>query len=108
MKKAAPFVLLIVLFAVAAWYFFTREPDVVQELPPALPAETQQIEVSPGDVPVEPETEIEPEPESEPEYLLIGRVRRAHGVRGEVAVEILSEVPERFDPGSELVVSRER
>ncbi len=65
MKKAAPFVILIVLFAVAAWYFFTREPDVVQELPPALPAETQQIEASPGDVPVEPETEIEPEPEPE-------------------------------------------
>lgn len=42
---------------------------------------------------------------AQPEYLVIGRVRRAHGVAGEVAVEVLSNVSGRFDPGSEMVVS---
>jgi hypothetical protein len=71
MKKAAPFVLLIVLFAVAAWYFFTREPDVVHDLPPALPAETQQTEARPEAVPVKPapESVLEPVPEPEPEIV---------------------------------------
>ena len=32
----------------------------------------------------------------------VGRVTRAHGVTGEVAVLVLSEVPERFEPGSSL------
>ena len=31
--------------------------------------------------------------------VLVGRVTRAHGVKGEVAVLVLTEVPERFDPG---------
>ena len=49
MKKTAPFMLLIILFAAAAWYFFTREPEAVHELPPAylppaMPAEEQQAE----------------------------------------------------------------
>ena len=30
----------------------------------------------------------------------VGRISRAHGVRGEVSVVILSEVPERFEPGA--------
>ena len=34
--------------------------------------------------------------------MLVGRVLRAHGIRGEVRVETLSDVEERFDPGSEL------
>jgi 16S rRNA processing protein RimM len=29
----------------------------------------------------------------------VGRVGRAHGIRGEVGVLVLSEVPGRFDPG---------
>lgn len=40
------------------------------------------------------------------EYLVIGRIRRAHGVTGEVAVEVLTDVAGRFDIGSEVVVSR--
>ncbi len=32
--------------------------------------------------------------------VLVGRVTRAHGVRGEVAVLVLTEVHERFEPGS--------
>lgn len=40
--------------------------------------------------------------------ILVGRVVAAHGVRGEVAVEVLSDVPDRFEPGSEVLVRTER
>jgi 16S rRNA processing protein RimM len=41
-----------------------------------------------------------------PERVAVGRVLRPHGVRGEVAVEVLSDVPERLAPGSEVVAVR--
>ena len=38
-----------------------------------------------------------------PRFLVVGRVARAHGVRGEVAVQVLTDFPaERFAPGSPL------
>ena len=33
---------------------------------------------------------------------MVGRITRPHGVRGELAVQVLSEVPERFAVGSTL------
>ena len=33
---------------------------------------------------------------AEPPFLVIGRVARPHGVRGEIRVEIITELPERF------------
>lgn len=42
-----------------------------------------------------------PDPE---EKLAVGRVGRAHGIRGEVAVRPLSEVDARFTPGSVLTL----
>lgn len=33
---------------------------------------------------------------SEPRFLIIGRIVKAHGIRGEVAVEVLTDFPERF------------
>ena len=36
--------------------------------------------------------------------VLVGEVRRAHGLRGEVRIEVHSDVPERFDPGSRLIL----
>jgi 16S rRNA processing protein RimM len=42
-----------------------------------------------------------------PESVAVGRVLRPHGVRGEVAVQVLSDVPGRFDPGSRVVGVRE-
>jgi len=36
------------------------------------------------------------EDSTEPAFLVIGRVSRPHGVRGEVRVEIYTELPERF------------
>jgi 16S rRNA processing protein RimM len=37
-----------------------------------------------------------------PARLVVGRVVRPHGVRGEVVVEVLSDAPDRFRPGAEL------
>lgn len=42
-----------------------------------------------------------------PETVAVGRILRPHGVRGEVVVEVLSDVPGRFDPGSSLLQVRE-
>jgi 16S rRNA processing protein RimM len=39
-----------------------------------------------------------------PDRLIVGRVLRPHGVRGELSVEVLSDAPERFAPGAELGV----
>jgi 16S rRNA processing protein RimM len=41
-----------------------------------------------------------------PETVSVGRVLRPHGVRGEVVVEVFSDVPGRFDPGSSLLMTR--
>ena len=37
-----------------------------------------------------------------PDRLVVGRVLRPHGVRGELSVQVLSDAPERFVPGTEL------
>ncbi len=37
-----------------------------------------------------------------PDRVLVGRIRRPHGVRGELLVEVVSEAPGRLAPGSEL------
>ena len=39
-----------------------------------------------------------------PDRLVVGRVLRPHGVRGELSVEVLSDAPDRFAPGTELGV----
>ncbi|MFO7959351.1 MAG: ribosome maturation factor RimM [Nitriliruptoraceae bacterium] len=44
------------------------------------------------------------EPAGEDAAVLIGRVVKAHGIRGEVVVHPLSDVPGRFDVGTEVVV----
>jgi 16S rRNA processing protein RimM len=41
-----------------------------------------------------------------PETVAVGRVLRPHGVRGEVVVEVLSDVPGRFRKGSRLTGRR--
>src|SRR3982751_2925257 len=35
-----------------------------------------------------------------PEFIIVGRVRKAHGIRGEVVVEVITDVPDAvFAPG---------
>jgi 16S rRNA processing protein RimM len=41
-------------------------------------------------------------PRTPPARLVVGRVLRPHGVRGELTVEVLSDAPDRFSPGAEL------
>lgn len=43
-----------------------------------------------------------PERDDLPESVAVGRVLRPHGVRGEVVIEVLSDVPGRFQPGSRV------
>jgi 16S rRNA processing protein RimM len=40
----------------------------------------------------------------EPEYLLVGSLRRAHGVRGDMVMEVLTDFPERLKPGTTVFV----
>ena len=40
-------------------------------------------------------------------YLAIGRIRKTHGRRGELAVEILTDFPDRFQPGKEICLGEE-
>jgi 16S rRNA processing protein RimM len=47
------------------------------------------------------------EREDLPETVTVGRVLRPHGVRGEVVVEVLSDVPARFRKGSRVTGVRE-
>lgn len=39
---------------------------------------------------------------SSPERLVVGRIARPHGIRGETIVEVLTDFPHRFAPGSRL------
>ena len=50
-------------------------------------------------MPGEPPSEARQDP-----GLVVGKVTKAHGLRGEVTVLVLTEVPERFDPGSGLLL----
>ena len=72
MKKTVPFLLLVILFAAAAWYSFIKEPDAVHELPPpsvppAMPVTEQQPQPVPQDEDIM--ADIEPEPETIPDPL---------------------------------------
>jgi len=40
----------------------------------------------------------------EPERLVVGRIAKAHGIRGEVAIDVLSDEPARFAPGARVFV----
>ena len=46
----------------------------------------------------------DPSGRTPPDRLVVGRVLRPHGVRGELSVQVLSDAPERFVPGAELGV----
>jgi hypothetical protein len=74
MNKTLLFVLLLLLLAVGAWFFFGRQPEPVQEvqsvqLPPAIPAETTPPEITPEVSVSYPVQEPVPEPEIIPQPL---------------------------------------
>lgn len=43
---------------------------------------------------------------NQPDYLIIGEITKPHGVRGEVRVEMLTEVPERYRALEEVFVAK--
>ncbi len=45
---------------------------------------------------------------SEPVFLVVGRLRRAHGVRGEIQMDVLTDFPERIQPGIVLYAGPQR
>ncbi len=47
-----------------------------------------------------------PADQSDPEFLIIGRVARPHGVRGELRVDLMTDDPARFGRHAELYLSR--
>lgn len=42
----------------------------------------------------------------EPVYLEVGRLRRPHGIRGEIVFEVLSDSMEYFEEGKTLLIGR--
>ena len=44
----------------------------------------------------------------EPLYLAVGKLRRPHGVRGEIRMEVLTDFPERLQPGVTVYVGPRR
>jgi 16S rRNA processing protein RimM len=42
-----------------------------------------------------------------PAWIAVGRITRAHGVKGEVAVHVLTEVGSRFDPGEKVYLEQD-
>ena len=47
-------------------------------------------------------------PDGEPVYLVVGFLRRAHGLRGEIIMDLHTDFPERFATGRKLFVGEER
>jgi 16S rRNA processing protein RimM len=39
-----------------------------------------------------------------PDFLVVGRIGRAHGIQGEVSVDVLTDFPERFGVGETLYI----
>jgi 16S rRNA processing protein RimM len=46
-------------------------------------------------------------PDGEPVYLVVGFLRRAHGVRGEIIMDLHTDFPERLQRGRKLFVGEE-
>jgi 16S rRNA processing protein RimM len=59
--------------------------------------------------PVNPENDAAGSRDSgEPVFLVVGRLRRTHGVRGEILFEPLTDFPERIQPGKVLYLGDEK
>jgi 16S rRNA processing protein RimM len=43
----------------------------------------------------------------EPEYLAVGKLRRPHGVRGEMLMSVWTDFPERLQPGTLIYVGKD-
>ncbi len=46
--------------------------------------------------------------QNEPAYLLIGRLQKTHGIKGEIAMRVITQYPERIRVGKGLFLGEER
>jgi 16S rRNA processing protein RimM len=46
-------------------------------------------------------------PGGEPAFLVVGKLRAPHGVRGEILMEVITDFPERLQPGVTVLVGEE-
>ena len=46
--------------------------------------------------------------QGEPVFLAVGRLRRPHGVRGEIRMDLLTDFPERLKPGVQLYIGDDK
>ena len=46
-------------------------------------------------------------PNGEPAFLVVGKLRHPHGVRGEILLEVITDFPERLQPGMKVFVGEE-
>lgn len=44
------------------------------------------------------------QPRSEPEFLVVGKLRKPHGLRGEIIMSVWTDFPERLIPGAQLLI----
>jgi hypothetical protein len=66
MKKAIPFLLLVIFFIAAVWYSLLREPDPVHEIPPPTLVPKPAVQESPYEPAPVVTVDEEPAPEPEP------------------------------------------
>ena len=45
-------------------------------------------------------------PPGEPVFLAVGKLRRPHGVHGEIIMDVLTDFPERLTPGKKMVAGQ--
>ncbi len=46
-------------------------------------------------------------PVGEPAFLVVGKLRRPHGVRGELVMEVITDFPERLEPGVTVYIGED-
>jgi 16S rRNA processing protein RimM len=68
---------------------------------PVAPPMSEDHPSQPGIPPI-PNHTAGSRPSSEPVFLAVGRLRRTHGVHGEMQMDVLTDFPERLKPGATL------
>ena len=58
------------------------------------------------DSPVQSERSAGSPQGGEPAFIVVGRLRKPHGIRGEIMMELLTEFPERIQAGLEVYVGK--
>jgi len=63
--------------------------------------------MSPGGGTLKSEQPAGSPPPGEPDFLVVGKLRRTHGLHGELLMEVLTDFPERLEPGESVYVGEE-